>query len=213
MQKALLAVIAAAVVTVGLSMTNTFAAGTHEPANKVSAAGAAGVVMTPQDPVVTLLGPEKVKTAKPEELILGVTAECVLTTNLTTVGNDSQSAFGKVRVWVEVDGNPVPVSTDDTGDDAGKVTFCNKAERRNTSGFNTDNQATIQTLSEQGTANGFNWMAINVGADTHTIEVKGELTTSTPTAKASATAAVGKRTLIVEPTKAANDETIDLASP
>ena len=70
-----------------------------------------------------------------------------------------------------------------------------------------DEQDSIRTFMETRQANGFNWMALNVGAATHLIEVKAELTT-TATVKASAKAVLGNRTLIVEPTKAANNETV-----
>jgi hypothetical protein len=51
-------------------------------------------------------------------------------------------------------------------------------------------------------------MALNVGSATHLIEVKAELTNVEFTAQASAIAAVGKRTLIIEPVKSANNETV-----
>jgi hypothetical protein len=181
----------------------TSASATHEPANKVSAAGSTAVVSAPGEDV-TLLS-EVVKTSKPTDLILSVTLECVITTELTTVGNDSQSAEARVRVWVEIDGTPVPVSTDDTTE-TGKVTFCDRLEERETTLFD-DEDATIRTLVRTGHAEGFNWMALDVGSATHTIEVHAQLVTSA-TDGAEALAAVGKRTLIVEPTKSANDEAV-----
>ena len=183
------------------------AGGTQEPANKVSAAGSTIEVVraTPGSNVVTLMS-ELVKTSKPTDLILGVTAECSITTEVTTVGNDSQFAEGLVKVWVEIDGQRVPVSTDDTAD-PGKVVFCNRMYMRETSMFD-DEDATIKTFMATRNANGFNWMALNVGSATHLIEVKAELTTSTSAGQATAMAAVGKRTLIVEPVKSANNETV-----
>jgi hypothetical protein len=192
------------VLMTGVLVSQALQAGaTHEPANKVSAAGAAGVVVSPGT-AVTLLS-ETVKTSKPTDLILGVTAECVITTDVTTVGNDSQAAEGQVRIWIEIDGVRVPVSSDDTTD-PGKVTFCDRLHQRDTTLFD-DEDATIRTLDRQGTANAFNWMALDVGSATHTITVKADLTTAA-TDTASALAAVGKRTLIVEPVKSANDETV-----
>jgi hypothetical protein len=176
---------------------------THEPADKTSAAGSAAVVIGANN-VVTLLN-ETVKTALPTDLILGVTLECVITTEITTIGNDTENAEGRVRIWVEIDGAIVPVSQDDTTD-PGKVTFCNRFEERQTSAFE-DQDATIRTLNRTGTANAFNWLALNVGSATHEITVKAEFTT-TATQGASALAAVGKRTLVIEPTKAANDEAV-----
>lgn len=180
----------------------------HEPANKVSAAGSETEIIraTPGSNVVTILS-ERVKTSAPTDLILGVTAECSITTDVTTVGSDDQTAFGAVRVWVEVDGRPVPVSVEDT--DAGRVVFCNRTYQRQTSLGTDDEEDSIRTFMETRSANGFNWMALNVGSATHLIEVKAELTTQ-ETARSAAIAVIGNRTLIVEPVKAANDEVVEL---
>lgn len=179
------------------------AVATHEPADKVSAAGSTTEVFSPQESVVLLS--ERVKTAKPTDLILGVTTECSITTELTTVGNDFSEAMGQVKIWVEIDGKPVPVAADDTTE-PGRVVFCKDLYQRQTTLFD-DEDATIRTLQDTRNANGFNWMAQNVGAATHLIEVKASLTTNASD-NAQALAAVGKRTLIVEPVKAANDEEI-----
>ena len=105
----------------------------------------------------------------------------------------------------------MPVSANDTTD-PGKVNFCDREQQRQTSSSN-DEDYTIRTLDRQGTSNGFNWMALNVGSGIHTIELKADLTTSA-TSGASALAAVGKRTLIIEPTHAAHREAVtDLATP
>lgn len=174
-----------------------------EPANKVSAAGATAEVIAQGESVVLMT--EYVKTSKPTDLILGVTTECSITTELTTVGDDFSEAEGQVRVWVEIDDVPVPVSDDDTNE-AGKVVFCNRLYQRTTSMFD-DEDATIKTLMDTRNANGFNWMALDVGSATHKIEVVAELT-SNASSNAQAMAAVGKRTLIVEPVKSANNEAV-----
>ena len=195
--------VAAVAAVIGLS-GGSGAIATHEPADKVSAAGSETEVIraTPGTNVVTLLS-EKVKTAKPTDLILGVTAECAITTDLETIGSETQQAEGTVRVWVEIDGKPVPVSSEDT--DGGRVVFCNRMYERTTQLGTDDEQDSVKTFLRTRSANGFNWMALNVGSATHLIEVKAELTTS-QTQRASAIAVVGNRTLIVEPTKATNDE-------
>lgn len=179
---------------------------TLEPANKVSASGSETEVVraTPGSNVVTILT-EVVKTSKPTDLILGVTAECAITTDVTTVGSDDQTAVGDVKVWIEIDGQPVPVSSADA--DKGKVVFCNRTYQRQTALGSDDEEDSIRTFMATRAANGFNWMALNVGSATHKIEVKAELTTS-QTARASAIAVIGNRTLIVEPTKSANNETV-----
>jgi hypothetical protein len=177
------------------------AAATHQPANKVSAAGSTTDVMEPGKSLPILTG--TLRTATPEDLVFAVTAECSIVTNITTVGNDEQRAFGQVRFWVTVDGTAVPVSgsTDD-----GKVVFCNRAYARTTSLFD-DQDATIATYLKTREANAFNWLALNVGSGIHTITVWAEFTTEA-TDKAVAEAVVGKRTMIVDPTKLANDASI-----
>ena len=194
----------AAILAVAVGGTTAIA--THEPANKVSAAGSETEVVraTPGSNVVTILS-ETVKTSKPTDLILGVTSECSITTDVTTVGSDDQTAVGDVKVWVEIDGKPVPVSSEDT--DKGRVVFCNRTYQRQTQLGADDEDDSIRTFMETREANGFNWMALNVGSATHKIEVKAQLTTD-QTAAASAIAVIGNRTLIVEPVKSANDETV-----
>jgi hypothetical protein len=101
----------------------------------------------------------------------------------------------------------VQVAVDELGvGDNGEVTFCSRTYRRTTSLFD-DEDATITTFLATKTAHAFNWMAFDVGSGVHLIEVKATLTHSTD-GDATAMAAVGKRTFIIEPTKAANDEVI-----
>lgn len=202
MRKRLLApvVLTAAIAVI---VTGPGALATHEPADKASAAGSETEVFGANN-VVTILS-EQVKTAKPTDLILGVTLECSITTDVTTIGSDDQTAFGQVRVWVEIDGNPVRVSSEDT--DQGRVIFCNRTYQRQTSLGGDDEQDSIRTFMDTRSANAFNWMALDTGSATHTIEVKAELTTES-TSRASARAVIGNRTLIVEPTKATNDEQV-----
>lgn len=179
----------------------------HEPANKVSASGSTTEVFgagTASGTVVTLLR-EPVRTSASTDLILGVTAECSITTEVTTVGSDDQSAAGSIRVWVEIDGQPVPVANEDS--DIGRVVFCNRTYQRTTSLGSDDEEDSIKTYMQTRAANGFNWLALNVGSAVHEITVKAELVT-VATQRAIATGVVGNRTLIVEPTKAANDEVV-----
>ena len=171
----------------------------HEPADKVSASGSDVLVTNPGE-TITLLS-ETMRTSTTADLVLQFTAECSIATDLTTVGNDTSSAEGIVRTWIEIDGVPVPVA----GGDDGRITLCNQANHRDTSNFD-DEDATIHTHLLTAAANGFNWLALNVGNGIHTIEVKATLT-ETATNNATADAAVGKRTLTIEPTHAANDET------
>lgn len=193
------AVVAVAVVLVARDQ----AVATHAPADKVAVSGSAVEVMGPGEEVTLLTA--KLRTSTPTDLLLDVSAECSIVTNVTTVGNDDQRAFGQVRVWVEVGdegqaGEPVKVAS---GDPDGKVVFCNRAYRRQTTLFD-DEDATIATFLSTRTANAFNWAQLNVGKGIKEIVVKAELTEEA-TDKAVAEAAVGKRTLIVQPAKLAND--------
>lgn len=136
------------------------------------------------------------------------------------------SAQAQVRVWVEVDGTAVRVDPADLIDD-GKVTLCRKtnadSDSQNmflgvssfaTGGFGAAVRTDVQintsfaesTFDASAQANGFNWYAKNVGQGTHTVNVMAEILTgfssggtfgiSTPPF---GSAAVGKRTLVIEP--------------
>lgn len=197
-RRALATVLSAVVVGSGVAaLVINPAEADHQPADKVVAAGSNVEVFAPQAEV-TLLA-QTLRTSTPADLLLQVTAECSIVTNVTTVGNDDQSAQGRIAVWIEVDGNEVPVTAGSDGD----VVFCNRMYRRQTVNFD-DEDATIRTFFNTRDANGFNWLALDVGSGIHTIEVKATLDASA-TPGAQAEAAVGNRTLVVEPTHMAND--------
>jgi hypothetical protein len=98
---------------------------------------------------------------------------------------------------------PVVPGHQGSGDD-GKVVFCNRAYQRTTSFV--DPTATISDFIDTRDANGFNWVAINVGNGIHTLEVWGELTQSTTSTKDTVKAVVGNRTLVVAPTSFAQNQ-------
>jgi hypothetical protein len=145
------------------------------------------------------------KTSSPEDVT--VSAACSIITNVTTTGDDGSRAFGQVQVWVELGGQPIPVASDDVGADAGHVVFCDRAHQQATSGFAFDDKATISGYQATRAANSFQWISPNLGAGDHTFVVKGTLT-QTATNNAVAQAAIGKRALVVEPAKLANDAVI-----
>lgn len=173
----------------------------HQPADKVAARGSTVEVFGPEDQAVELMS-ATMRTSNTSDLIFQVSAECSITTNVETVGNDSQKAEGTVEVFVTVDGQAVSVA----GGDDGHVTFCNRMYRRDTLNFN-DEDATIRTFFDTKTANAFNWVALDVGSGVHTIAVNAVLTTDA-TQKAFARAGVGNRTLVVEPTHFPNDASL-----
>ena len=188
----------------------TGAFGSGSPADKVVAGGDKTVVMAPQTGATLLTA--TMSTSKPTDLILQVTAECSILTTVTNTGTSTASAFGQVRVWVEVDGQIVPVQSISTppqdtpagGDNTDKAVFC---ERTHTVSFMPTTQTdTITQYQATKNANGFNWLRQNVGAGSHTITVKADLASNATSGTAEAI--VGNRTLIVEPTKMANDAII-----
>lgn len=187
------------------------AAGNSQPADKMAVGGSDVVIMQTQlvegrsSQVATLLT-GTMKTSGPTDLVLSVTLECALWTDLSVVGNADSQAIASVNVWVEIDGVPVQVSSGDNAEDAGRVTFCDRAYRMETLNFENENQ-TINTFIETRNANGFNWISLNLGSGTHTIEVKAELDAEV-TGMGTAKAAVGKRTIVVDPVKLANNAVI-----
>jgi hypothetical protein len=216
----------AAVAGGSFAVISVAGAGAGFPADKAVAGGSKVQALEPN------AGPEELmratlRTSKPEDLILQVTAECDILTDVTVGGNDmssdTQSARGAIRIWLEIadagaaDGKIVPITdvsnppqdptANGNGDDTDKVTFCDRLHKRSVEDAennlpmdNTDKSQDIQD-------NGFNWVRLNLGSGIHDVIVKGELTTE-GTATATADGYVGTRTLVIEPTKLANDAII-----
>jgi len=205
--------------------------GSDGAANKVAASGAAMKVWGPgtndgvtsggdqvtESEEVELLS-ASVKLSTPEDLILSVALECSISTELFTVGNSSANASGTVEVWIEIDGQRVPVSTDDTGDTSGHVTYCNRAYGRTTT-LMEDEEHAIRSHINTKQSHSFNWLALDeiwaAAADDniHDISVMARLEQSAGGADGgdgTAIVTVGKRTLIIEPTKVANGETVEM---
>lgn len=217
----------AVVALVGMVAFTGFANASHRPADKLAVAGStveflhassgggaadglldAGLTDAlgePTSEVVSLLS-GTLRTSSPTDLLVRVSAECALWTNVTTVGDDDQEAVATVTLWVELDGAPIGVSSDDTGADAGRVVFCNRAYHVVTTDWDDENASLAQYLRTRS-ANAFEWMTLNVGNGVHTLVVKAELATQVSEA-GEAAAAVGKRTLVVEPVKLANDASL-----
>jgi hypothetical protein len=212
------AVAGAAVVVAAVIAGFAIAAGSGVPANKVVAAGSKRVVVAPGDNVTLMTG--TMKTSKPTDVMIHAALECSIFTGLTTNNSDNSATAGsRVRVWVEVDGKIVSLTqnsqppqsgtTPASGNDTDKVTFCDREYSRTV----TDDENPLDGIDSQDdyistkSAHGFNWVQMNLGSGLHTIAVKATLTTTTD-GNARATAEIGNRTLIVEPTKMANDAII-----
>lgn len=189
----------------------------HQPANKVAAAGSTLEVMTA--PLVDGAASEEatllsgtMRTSAPTDLLIEVNAECALFTDTiirTPAGpgeSDASEAVAKIELWVEIDGTPVPVTE---GDD-GRVVFCNRAQfNQVTIGPEDDDEDDheFRQYLDTRSANSFSWITLNVGSGIHEIVVKAMLTANV-TGAGDAKAMVGKRTLIVQPERMANDASI-----
>ena len=107
-----------------------------------------------KDPSTEAADPIVMRTSTTGDLIIEVHAECFITVT------DSNGDV-RVRVHVEVDGQPVPVAEET--EDVGKVNFCD----RNLNATVTDTTST---------AAGFKWVAFNVGSGEHTVQAFAEFT-------------------------------------
>lgn len=190
-----------AAVLLGAPLVAAALDGTSNAANKTSAAGSTIEVLNSALPQTVLA--TSIKTSAPQDLIFSLTMECALWTSTTTVGNDAAESLARITAWILVDGQPVPISG--SGDD-GKVVFCDRVQGTETSGFD-DEDATITNYLTTRTANAFNWILPDLGSGVHTIEAVVAFETTT-VGDAFADAAVGHRTLIVEPTQLAQGFTL-----
>ena len=210
---------------IGALFVNSSAFADHEPANKVAASGSTTEVAAPGQTIPVLQ--ERVKISSPFDLILQLTAECDILTELTTGGSglatDSASAFGQVRMFIEIDGHRVPITSQDsnpsdpgTPGDTGEVVFCNRAHEKEITDTEDPANGTDEErdMTQTRTANAFNWLAMDVGFNYDDpangnnlldIIVYAEFT-ETEVNRATAEALIGNRTLIAEPTNASNHE-------
>ncbi|HEV2756811.1 MAG TPA: hypothetical protein VG318_13665 [Actinomycetota bacterium] len=177
------------------------------------------------------------KTSKPTDLMMHVAAECEVFTQYTRDGKTSvNEAAGSARLWLEFDGKIVPINTvseppqdpaaQPTGGESDKVTFCEREEAFEKSDNNVlcvgeqpaplpappvNNCEFEDWFQRTKSANAFNWVRLNAGSGEHTIVLRGDVRangTASPGDVTDVRAAVGNRTLIVEPTKMSNDTLI-----
>ncbi|HEX9969717.1 MAG TPA: hypothetical protein VGB03_06230, partial [Acidimicrobiales bacterium] len=202
-----------------------FAGGSGIPADKATAAGSKRVEAGPDVAVPILKA--RLKTSKPTDLILQLTMECSVLTKLkTSASNPSAGAAGTVKAWITIDGAIVPVESESTppqdppppGLPAGPTedapsdaaTMCNRAYQRTVADdeLAPDGQDTEEDFIRTKSANGFNWLRQNTGSGEHEVIVWAMLdqrTTAGAPGDATAEVEIGNRTLIIEPTKMAND--------
>ena len=234
------AVIATSVVaTIAVAVPTTLAAtsGGAQPANKAVAAGGHLKVLDPATPVSVLTA--TLKTSKPEDLLLNVSFECSIitdvlvngtapSTNPNTPATATAEASGAIRAWLTMDSdtNIIPIqdtsappqdpSQQATGTNADKVTFCDRDNKITITDKETPPNGTDQLENYESTksANAFNWVRLNAGSGDHTIKLWVEFDKPAQDAQGPNSAGssshgyVGNRTLVIEPTKLANNAVI-----
>lgn len=190
---------------------------THAPADKIGVSASVIEEMHTQvgpgggtSGPITLLS-STMRNSTPTDVIIHVTGECAVWTDVvTTDATPTSQSIATVSVWAELDGVTVPVTSDANRDgvpndaDDGRVIFCNRDFKVNTVGLLPGQL--LDLFIKTRSANAFNWAALNVGSGIHTLEVKGQLDVLV-NGTGIARAAVGKRTLVAEPAKLANDAT------
>lgn len=205
------ALVAGTGVFVAGSSLHKVEATTNLPADKVTVA-ASNLQAVPGADTTILTA--QMRTSTPEDLILQLTLECSILTQVSTTGTATSSASGTILVWVDIDGHRVPVVSlpseknaqkPPTPADNGQVTFCNRdAQQSVTDGDSTGGSDTITEYLNTKEANGFNWAAYNVGNGIHTLTVHASLSAvSSNPPGSTASGYVGNRTLVVQPTSLA----------
>jgi hypothetical protein len=212
-----------------------------QPADKAVAAGS-----TVQDVAPSATGTQLMqatfKTSKPEDLLMSLSLECSIITDVmvpgttTPNGTSTGEAAGAVKVWltIEGDGQPTPIivpitdtsappqdpSQQRAGGEADKVTFCDRDHKVTVTDKENPPNGTdaLEEYQFTKTANDFNWVRLNAGSGTHTVRVWAQFipkdpsdpanAAATTTANSTAHGFVGNRTLIIEPTKLANNAVI-----
>jgi hypothetical protein len=198
------------------------ATATHTPADKPFAAASKTIRAQPGEKVPLLTA--TVKNSKPTDMMLHVSLECsiitdtVLLGSTTPGGTESTRAEGRIRTWIEVDGQIVPIISQSSppqnpvapGDDTDKVTFCSRVFERTVQDAESPQDGWDRSRDYIATkdANAFNWVRLNMGSGTHTITLYGELTQSA-TGSSAADAYIGNRSMIGVPGKFANDAVIN----
>ena len=205
----------------------TQAQATHEPANKVAASGSETEEMRPNSTVPVLN--ERIKVSSPRDLVIQVTAECsILNALFTNTETSSAKATGQIRMFLEIDGREVPVSTANT--DVGRVVFCNRAyERQMADDEDGDGIDEHSDYIRTRQANAFNWLALNGGTyydspangnNILDVVLYAEFFSSkncdnpaSPLGETCAQGYVGNRTMVIETENASNHEAVDPGEP
>ena len=220
---ALVSGVTVAAIAISLLMANmAVQAGALLPADKIGVAGS-NLETTPLMTTVAgtsgsdiVLLSATIKTSNPEDLIIMHTQECSILTNVSLKSNSgsnlvqTSTSFAQEKVWIEIDGKPVPVSSIPSADD-GTVVFCDRTYSVSINILNQIQQLCGQQINNTCTesnftsyiqtksAHAFNWATLNVGAGQHTIVVKAHMNVNV-SGNGQASVAIGKRSLVVIPT-------------
>ena len=185
-----------------------------DPANKPAVAINRGAFTFAESGQTVRILREVVKTSKPTDLLLAVTAETSIITDVTTTGDDMQETDGAIRVFVTLNGQVIHPAGGAPGSqghptqgDTAEVVFANQGYRRETTLGLDDTQDTIRTYLKTKHASAFNWAVLNAGSGTHVIEVWARYDEA-ESPNAHATGVIGSRSLVVQPVKCQVDETV-----
>jgi hypothetical protein len=179
-----------------------------------------------------------IKTSNPADLFVNVSLECGLYTSTVVKSKngskDTSSAYAGVKVQVMLDGNPTMPGDVTfcerkqeltatfqgllTGEDGSSCLVTNALmdENGTITGYTTtiDENCTqpeeVGLLLDTMSANAFNFIAADVGAGIHTIEVQAKLETGSDyqNGSAEAYATIGKGSAVVDETKMIKDATV-----
>lgn len=210
-------VVSAALLAVAIGPAGSLAGSSSttapNPADKVAVAGSTIEHMTSGHKTVKLFD-VPMKTSSPTDLLLTISAECALWTEVlvssnTDIAPSSSEAQGTVKIWLTFDGKVVPVSSDDN-QERGKVVFCDRIHGMeiSTKEQGNDDNDTIRNYLKTRSANSFEWLWLNSGNGVHQIAAWAQMDAQVNHGSGSAEAAVGKRTLVIEPVKLPVDATI-----
>ena len=153
-----------------------------------------------------------IKTSNKADLIISVTAECALATNVTikgTGGKETSTSDAQLEIRVLVDGDEVNPAT------PGNVTFARRLmvlkgllySGSQVEGTDLPEQY-ISIYEKTKTANGFNFVMKNVLSGDHNVTVQARAKqeqTGNPKSPVGITPVIGKRTLVVEAVRMVND--------
>jgi hypothetical protein len=150
-----------------------------------------------------------IKTSEKADLIIGVTAECALTTDVKIKGSgkeETSESMAQIKIRVLVDGEEA---------EPGDVVFAYRKmilkgllwgpDDVDPEGLLELPEQYIEIYEETRTANAFNFVAKNVGSGVHEIEVQVMTDTTEGFDGGAVGAVLGKRTIVVEAVQMVHD--------